>query len=56
MKHMSNFKTSVIKLIVLSCLIVAVFSNTVNAQEMDKGIDKLAVLWVSGDRDVAEKS
>lgn len=53
---MNNFKASALRLIILSCLMVAVFPNTANAQEMNKGNDKLAVLWVSGDRDVAEKS
>ena len=56
MKHMNNFKASALGLIILSCPMVAVFPTTANAQEMDKENDKLAVLWVSGDRDVAEKS
>lgn len=56
MKRMINFKTSALRLIILSCLMGAIFQNTVNAQAMDKEKEKLAVLWVSGDRDVAEKS
>ena len=56
MEHMNNFKVSLLRLILLSCMIVAPFIDTVNAQKMKKEYDKLAVLWVSGDRDVAEKS
>ena len=44
-----------VRLIVLSCLLVAAIPNKIYGQDMDKK-DKLAVLWVSGDRDVAEKS
>lgn len=43
-------------LIVLSCLLMAVNPVKSVAQEMDQENSKLAVLWVSGDRDVAEKS
>lgn len=53
---MNNFKTFALRLIILSCLMAAIFANTVNAQAMNKEKSKLAVLWVSGDRDVAEKS
>ena len=53
---MKYFKASAIRLMVLSCLMIAVSPTTINAQEMDKEKEKLAVLWVSGDRDVAEKS
>lgn len=35
---------------------IAAIPNHVKAQDMNAGKDKLAVLWVSGDRDVAEKS
>lgn len=40
----------------LSCLLVAVLPLDVKAEKMDDTKEKLAVLWVSGDRDVAEKS
>jgi len=56
MKHINYFKASALRLIIMSCLMVAVFPIQVNAQKMDKENNKLAVLWVSGDRDVAEKS
>ncbi len=45
-----------IKLFVISCLFIVSIPMNVNSQDMDKREDKLAVLWVSGDRDVAEKS
>ena len=48
--------TSVVRVIVLTCLLIVTIPHTTNAQEMIKDNDKLAVLWVSGDRDVAEKS
>ena len=47
---------SAFRLIVLSCLLVFAIPDRINAQEMDQKKEKLAVLWVSGDRDVAEKS
>ena len=56
MEHMNNFKASAVRLIFLSCLVLAASSTLLNAQEMDKKNDKLAVLWVSGDREVAESS
>ena len=43
-------------LIALSCMLMTLSSVDLTAQEMDKKKDRLAVLWVSGDRDVAEKS
>lgn len=46
----------ILRLIVLSCLLIPAGSALIYAQEMDEKRDKLAVLWVSGDRDVAEKS
>jgi hypothetical protein len=45
-----------IKWIFLSCLLILWIPVTTYAQDMEKEEDKLAVLWVSGDRDVAEKS
>lgn len=46
----------ILKWIVLSCFIILAQSVVVKAQQMDNKNEKLAVLWVSGDRDVAEKS
>jgi len=51
----NNFVT-VVRLIIISCLLIITIPNTIMAQDMDGNNDKLAVLWVSGDRDVAEKS
>jgi hypothetical protein len=51
----NNFVTAV-RLIIISCLLITTIPNTIMAQDMDGEKDKLAVLWVSGDRDVAEKS
>ena len=41
---------------VLSCLLVIALPAILQAQDMEDKKEKLAVLWVSGDRDVAEKS
>ena len=46
----------ILRWIVLSCLLISAGSALIYAQDMDEKKDKLAVLWVSGDRDVAEKS
>ncbi len=46
----------ILRWIVLSCMLILVLAAEVNAQSMEEKSDKLAVLWVSGDRDVAEKS
>ena len=46
----------ILRWIVLSCLLISAGSAFIYAQDMDEKKDKLAVLWVSGDRDVAEKS
>lgn len=46
----------ILRWIVLSCLLIAAPLAVIHAQDMDKQKEKLAVLWVSGDRDVAEKS
>ena len=56
MKQMNSFSASVIRLMILGFLIIAGLPNLLRAQEMEKKEEKLAVLWVSGDRDVAEKS
>ena len=37
-------------------MLILVHAAEVNAQSMEDKAEKLAVLWVSGDRDVAEKS
>lgn len=41
---------------VLSCLLLIALPVILQAQDMESKKEKLAVLWVSGDRDVAEKS
>ena len=46
----------ILRWIILSCLLISAGSALIYAQEMDEKKDNLAVLWVSGDRDVAEKS
>ncbi len=43
-------------MIVISCILMITLPVIVTAQEMESKKEKLAVLWVSGDRDVAEKS
>jgi len=45
-----------IRLFVLTCMLVLFLPGELKAQDMETKQDKLAVLWVSGDRDVAEKS
>jgi len=45
-----------IRLFVLTCMLVLFLPRELKAQDMETKQDKLAVLWVSGDRDVAEKS
>ena len=42
--------------IVLSCIVWMALPVGMHAQDMEKKKEKPAVLWVSGDRDVAEKS
>ena len=44
------------KWFILSCLLLMALPVGLHAQEMENKKEKLAVLWVSGDRDVAEKS
>lgn len=41
---------------VLSCLLLIALPAMLQAQDMENKKEKLAVLWTSGDRDVAEKS
>ena len=45
-----------IRMFVISCVLITTFSLNLKAQELETKNEKLAVLWVSGDRDVAEKS
>jgi len=45
-----------LKWIIISCFLVIINPVTLKSQVMDKNKEKLAVLWVSGDRVVAEKS
>jgi len=42
--------------ITISCILLLALPVGLHAQEMENKEEKLAVLWVSGDRDVAEKS
>ena len=41
---------------ILSCVLLITLPMALNAQDMESKKEKLAVLWTSGDRDVAEKS
>lgn len=45
-----------IYLFVISCMLMFTLPGEVNAQDMETNTNKLAVLWTSGDPDVAEKS
>jgi hypothetical protein len=45
-----------IYLFVISCMLIMSLPVKVKAQDMENKTDKLAVLWTSGDPDVAEKS
>lgn len=45
-----------VRIIILSCILTFTLPVLAKAQEMETKKDKLAVLWTSGDRDVAEKS
>lgn len=45
-----------IQLYVITCVLMIAFPVEVEAQDMGDKKEKLAVLWVSGDPDVAEKS
>lgn len=46
----------VLERIVISCFLIMFIPMIVKADPVVEKIDKLVVLWVSGDRDVAEKS
>ena len=41
---------------IISCIMLISLPMVIGAQDMENKKEKLAVLWVSGDRDVAEKS
>ena len=47
---------SSIYLFVLTCMLMMILPVEVKAQDMETKTEKLAVLWTSGDIDVAEKS
>jgi len=53
---MKRFKLTSTYLFVLTCMLMLTLPVEVNAQEMETKKEKLAVLWVSGDLVVAEKS
>lgn len=53
---MRNLHVTSLRLFILSCILLITFGAAVNAQDMEIKKEKLAVLWVSGDRDVAEHS
>lgn len=45
-----------VSLFVISCMLFITLPGELKAQEMETKTEKLAVLWTSGDIDVAEKS
>ena len=53
---MNNKYKAMIRLFVISCMLLMIVPMTLKAQDLKEEKEKLAVLWVSGDRDVAEKS
>ena len=53
---MKTTMRAMIRMFVISCVLIITFSLDLKAQELETKKEKLAVLWVSGDRDVAEKS
>ena len=53
---MKQLKLTSIRLFVLTCMLMSFLPRELKAQDMETKQEKLAVLWVSGDRDVAEKS
>lgn len=58
MKKMKTWHPILVRKILLSCAILAILPMTIRSQDKHKEdhSNKLAVLWVSGDRDVAQKS
>jgi hypothetical protein len=53
---MKTTMRAMIRMFVISCVLISTLSLDLKAQELETKKEKLAVLWVSGDRDVAEKS
>ena len=53
---MKRNKLTSFSLFVLTCVLTMTVPVEVKAQEMETNKEKLVVLWVSGDPDVAEKS
>jgi len=53
---MKRLKLTSVRLFVLTCMLMLFLPQELKAQDMETKQEKLAVLWVSGDRDVAEKS
>ena len=53
---MNDRNITSVRIIILSCILAFTLTGVTKAQEMETKKDKLAVLWTSGDRDVAEKS
>jgi len=49
-------KQRILQWFILSCILLITLPTGIHAQDMESKKEKLAVLWVSGDRDVAEKS
>ena len=49
-------KKSNLRWFILYCILLIGLPLVIGAQDMESKKEKLAVLWVSGDRDVAEKS
>ena len=53
---MKSKHEAMIRLFMISCILLMIVPMALKAQDMKAEKEKLAVLWVSGDRDVAEKS
>ena len=54
--HIAMMKKRNLLGFVLSCVMLIASPAMLHAQDMESKKEKLAVLWTSGDRDVAEKS
>jgi hypothetical protein len=54
--YQSQINMKLFNLIVISCLLLTFNTKDMHANDPDTDSGKLAVLWVSGDRDVAEKA
>ena len=53
---MKKLVTNTVYLFIISCMLLMILPVEVKAQDMETKTEKLAVLWTSGDPDVAEKS